>query len=64
IAALATPQPCPWSDALPWRFDAAGAQAVLFTSPEALPFLQDIAHLSPTPRGMTASGFAQIAIRL
>ena len=64
IAALATLQACPWSDALPWRFDAAGAQAVLFTSPEALPFLQDIAHLSPTPRGMTASGFAQIAIRL
>ena len=64
IAALATGPDHPWSDALPWHFDATGAQAVHYTSPGALPFLNDIAHLSPDPRGMTASGFAQIWIRL
>lgn len=64
IAALGASQDHPWSNTLPWHFDAAGAQAVLYTSPDALPFLHDIAHLSPSPRGMTASGFAQIGIYL
>lgn len=64
IAALAEPGECFWPDAAPWHFGAAGAQAILHTSPEALPFIEDIAHLSPVPCGMTPSGFAQIQICL
>lgn len=64
IAAITDPCEHLWSDAPPWRFDASGASAILQTTPEALPYLEDIAHLSPAPCGMTASGFANIRLHL
>tara|TARA_R110002049_G_scaffold307712_2_gene509080 strand:- start:52179 stop:54011 length:1833 start_codon:yes stop_codon:yes gene_type:complete len=48
---------------MPWRFaPAPGVQAIFETSPEALLWLDDLAHLSPTALGSTADGFARLRL--
>ncbi|MEP5728974.1 MAG: 5'-nucleotidase C-terminal domain-containing protein [Sulfitobacter sp.] len=48
----------------PWRFACATpVQAIIRTSPEALPYLNDIAHLSPQVLGHQEDGFMAIRCR-
>ncbi|WP_276521374.1 5'-nucleotidase C-terminal domain-containing protein [Sulfitobacter dubius] len=64
ITTLADPSAVLWPDAPPWRFSAVEAQAILHTTPDALPFIKEIAHLSPNPGGTTPLGFAEIRLHL
>ncbi|WP_062226259.1 bifunctional 2',3'-cyclic-nucleotide 2'-phosphodiesterase/3'-nucleotidase [Aureimonas frigidaquae] len=48
-----------------WSFAPTGGAQVLFeTGTAALPYLADIAHLSPEPLGTTANGFLKLRLTL
>ncbi|KHA50933.1 5'-nucleotidase C-terminal domain-containing protein [Sulfitobacter geojensis] len=52
-------------DASPWRFSCPEpVQAVICTTPQAMPYLKDIAHLSPQPLGLDGDGFLRIRLTL
>jgi 2',3'-cyclic-nucleotide 2'-phosphodiesterase/3'-nucleotidase len=65
IDALAHPKDAVWPPHLPWSFDCGGqVQAMLQTSPSALGYLADAAHLKPQHTGTTDTGFAELRLTL
>lgn len=49
----------------PWRFaPAPGISAILYTAPDALNHLADIAGMRPEPCGFTQDGFARLRLHL
>ncbi|KIN62402.1 2`,3`-cyclic-nucleotide 2`-phosphodiesterase [Sulfitobacter noctilucicola] len=55
----------PFADTAPWQFDVPQeTRAVLRTSPEALPYLNEIACLAPRFLNIDAEGFAAIQLTL
>jgi 2',3'-cyclic-nucleotide 2'-phosphodiesterase/3'-nucleotidase len=62
---LAAPDCKAVREARPWRFKPdLNVCAVLLTAPEAHKHLDDIAHLSPEPSGLTPEGFLRLRLTL
>ncbi len=65
VDALNHPEDLAWPQPTPWRLACTGSTtAVLTTSPDATPFLHDLADLSPKPLGIDDAGFLEVQITL